>query len=76
MAVELPRRVPVLVEYRKRDRLARSLGFVVSEADGLLFVAGTLDGRQPMGLVTIESKDVVRVVALDEGASLAGRGVA
>ncbi|PKN81547.1 MAG: hypothetical protein CVU47_06425 [Chloroflexi bacterium HGW-Chloroflexi-9] len=66
----------MLVEYRKRERLARSLGYVVSEADGLVFVAGTLDGRQPMGLVTIEAKDVVRVAALSEGEQLAGRGVA
>lgn len=62
----MPRRVPVLIEYRKGDRRARSVCFVLSEEDGLVVGAGTLDGDQAMGIVTILVRTIVRWTRLDE----------
>ena len=63
----IPRRVPVLIEYRKGERLARSLCYVLAQADGVILACATLDGRAPLGPVHIEERAVVRVVQLVEG---------
>lgn len=72
--MEIPQRVPVRIEYRKRDRVAVSLCFVLAQSGGLLWCAGTLDGDQPLGLVTISERDVRLAVRLDDGAVIGGRG--
>ncbi len=70
--LEIPTHVAVLIEYRKGDRRARSLCYVLSDSEGLVFAAGTMDGRQPMGLVTIDKTSIVRVVRLVEGQGVGG----
>lgn len=64
---DIPRRVPLRIEYRKRDRLASSLCYVLAQEGGLLWCAGTLDGDQALGIVTIVERDVRRVVRLADG---------
>ncbi len=74
-SLDIPRHVPVLIEYRKGDRRACSLGFVIADQDGRIVVAGTMDGRVPMGIATIDRTSIVRVARLAEGLPEdAGRG--
>lgn len=65
--LEIPRHVPVLIEYRKGERRARSLCFVIADQDGTVIGAASMDGRVPMGLVTIDRTSIVRVTLLEEG---------
>jgi len=70
----LPTRVPLLIEYRKGERLARSLVYVLAQADGLILAAATLDGRAPLGPVHIEERAITRCVRLSEGDRVEGVG--
>ena len=65
----LPLDVPMVIEYRKGSRVARSLCFVLSQRSGVVIAAGTLDGKQPMGIVTIDESAIVRAVRLEERAA-------
>lgn len=71
-SIDIPRRVPLRIEYRKGDRRAVSLGFVIADEGGLVVAAGTMDGRQPMGLVTIDRASIVSVSRLEESQGVGG----
>ena len=72
--MNIPRRVPVRIEYRKRDRTTSSLCYVLAEEDGLLVCAGTLDGDIPLGIVPIQVRDERSVTRLVDGVAIGGRG--
>lgn len=65
-----PRRVPMRIEYRKNNRAASSLCYVLAQEDGVLWCAGTLDGGLPLGLVTIAERDIQRAMRLADGAAI------
>lgn len=72
MPTLLPRRVPLLIEYRKANRIAHSLCYVLGQADGFILASATLDGTAPLGPVHIEEGSVLHVKALSEAAELWG----
>lgn len=66
---QLPRRVPMRIVYRKANRQATSLCYVLAQESGVIWCAGSLDGDNPLGLVTINEDAVVhsaRLVEVDE----------
>jgi hypothetical protein len=71
--MNLPLRVPMRIEYRKRGNVAVSLCYVLVRHDGVLWCANTLEGvgRPPLGLVTIAERDVQLAVRLDDGEVIA-----
>lgn len=62
----IPLGVPVLIEYHKGGRLARSLCFVIAVSNDIVVASGTLDGRHHLGLVTIDVDAIERVAVLEE----------
>ncbi len=70
--LEIPTHVAVLIEYRKGDRRARSLCYVLSDSEDMVIAADTINNKQPISLMTINKTSIVRVVRLEEGQGVRG----